>query len=90
MPYQIEVRRKARKALVRLRGQDQARIEAKIDALADDPRPPGCEPVKAATRGTYRVRVGDYRVIYTVLDDEQVVVVARVIRRGERTYKGLR
>jgi mRNA-degrading endonuclease RelE of RelBE toxin-antitoxin system len=71
-----------------LRGQDQARIEAKIDALADDPRPPGCEPVKAATRGTYRVRVGDYRVIYTILDDEQMVVVARVARRGSTPTKG--
>ena len=71
------------------RPQAGAGREAKIDALADDPRPPGGEPVKAATRGTYRVRVGDYRVIYTVLDDEQVVVVARVARRGEHTYKGL-
>ena len=89
MPYQIEVRRKARKALVRLRGQDQARIEAKIDALADDPHPLGCEPVKAATRGTYRVRVGDYRVIYTVLGAERLIIVARVRKRDESTYRGL-
>jgi mRNA-degrading endonuclease RelE of RelBE toxin-antitoxin system len=36
------------------------------------------------------LRAGDYRVIYLVLDDEQVVVVARVARRNESTYRGLR
>ena len=89
MAYQIEVERRARKALLRLPRRVQARIAVTIDALAEEPRPAGCQPVKAAPRGTYRVRVGDYRVIYTVLDDEQLVVVGRVVKRGERTYKGL-
>jgi mRNA-degrading endonuclease RelE of RelBE toxin-antitoxin system len=48
------------------------------EALAEDPRPAGCRPVKVAGAGTVRLRVGDCRVIYLVLDDEQVVVVARV------------
>jgi mRNA interferase RelE/StbE len=75
--------------MARLPRQDQARILAAIKALAGDPRPVGCSPVKTAERGTYRVRVGDYRVIYVVLDDEQVIVVARVARRSEGTYRGL-
>lgn len=58
-----------------------------IDALAEDPRPAGCTPVRAVPKGTYRIRVGDYRVICVVLDEEQVIVVARVARRGERSQE---
>ena len=43
-----------------------------------------------AEKGTYRVRVGNYRVIYVVLDNEGVVIIARVARRSESTYRGLR
>ncbi len=67
----------------------QARILATIKKLAAEPRPAGCRPVKGAEKGTYRVRVGDYRVIYVVMDGAQVVIVARVARRGESTYRGL-
>lgn len=88
--YRIEVERRVQKTLARLPRQDRARIEAAIDALAHDPRPSGCVSVKAAGPGTYRVRVGDYRVIYIVLDDEQVIIVARVARRREDTYRALR
>ncbi len=42
-----------------------------------------------AGKGAYRVRVGDYRVIYAVLDDERVVIIAQVTRRSESTYQGL-
>ena len=87
--YRIEIARQAQKALVHLPRQDQPRIVAAIDALAEEPRPAGCVPVKGAPRGTYRVRVGDYRVVYSVLDDERIIVVARVIRRSESTYREL-
>lgn len=90
MAYRIVVERRAQRALTRLPRQDQARVAAKIDALAEDPRPAGCTPVKTAEKGTYRVRVGNCRVIYVVLDDEQVVIVARVTRRSESTYRGSR
>lgn len=90
MAYRIDVERRVRKALLRLPRPVQARIAVTIDALAEEPRPAGCQPVKAAPKGTYRIRVGDYRVIYTVLDDEQLIIVGRVAKRGEHTYKGLR
>jgi len=63
---------------------------AAIDALVEDPRPVGCIPVRAAPKGTYRIRIGDYRVIYVVLDTEQTIVIARIARRGESTYRELR
>ncbi len=89
MAYQIRIGKRVRKEVARLPRQDQARILVAVKALAQDPRPPGCKPIKVAGQGTYRVRVGDYRVIYTVLDNERVVVVARVARRSESTYRGL-
>jgi mRNA interferase RelE/StbE len=88
--YQIEVSRRARKELAHLPQPALVRVTAVIDALAQDPRPEGCLPVRAAPKGTYRIRVGDYRVIYTVLDEEQAVVIARVVRRREDTYRGLK
>ena len=45
--------------------------------------------MKGAERGTYRVRVGDVRVVYVVLDDERTVILARVTSRSESTYRGL-
>ena len=65
------------------------RVDRAILALAEDPRPAGCRAVKDAPRGTYRVRVGTYRVIYTVLDADRVIVVARVRKRDESIYRGL-
>jgi mRNA interferase RelE/StbE len=54
---------------------------AAIDALALDPRPAGA--VKLAGRDDYRVRVGDYRIVYAVHDGERVVIIARVAHRRE-------
>ena len=89
MAYRIEIERRAGKELTRLAQQDQTRILAAIEALTENLRPTGCRPVQAAPKGTYRIRVGEYRVIYVVLDQGQVVVIARVARRGESTYRGL-
>ena len=73
----------------RLPGQDRDRILAALRTLAEDPRPSGCLPVQVAGRGTYRLRVGNYCVIYTVQDDEQQVIVTRIAKRDKSTYKGL-
>ncbi len=88
--YRIKIDAKAHKALRRLDKQDRERIIAAIDALAEDPLPLGCKPVKLAPRGTYRIRVGSYRVLYTVLSDDQIIAVSRIARRQERTYESLR
>ncbi len=89
MPYRIEIERRAHQALGRLPRRDRDRVVAAIEALAEDPRPAGCMPVRAAPRRTYRLRVGDYRVVYLVLDDQQVIIVARVATRSEATYRRL-
>jgi mRNA interferase RelE/StbE len=87
MAYRVEVERRAQKALDRLPKRDRSRVVTAIDALGEYPRPAGCVAVQAAPRGTYRIRVGDYRVVYVVLDNEKVIIVARVARRTETTYR---
>ena len=71
----------AARAYRRLHGKLQERITATIDGLAHDPRPPGA--VKLAGRGDYRIRVGDYRIVYAVDDEERLVIVARIAHRRD-------
>lgn len=87
--YQIELDPRALKDMARIPPRYRDRIEAVIDALGSDPRPAGCIPVKGTARGTYRIRVGEYRVVYGIQDAEKKVVVAQVARRREDTYRGL-
>lgn len=87
--YTIQISRRVRKEVKRLPAQDQGRIVATLKALANEPRPAGCEPVKTAEKGTYRIRVGAYRIVYVIEDTEKVILVARVSRRKEDTYRGL-
>ena len=71
----------AARAYRRLHGSLQIRIRDAIDALATEPRPGGA--VKLAGRADYRVRVGEYRVVYAVDDAERRVLVARIAHRRE-------
>lgn len=79
--YRIEVRPAALKSLRRIHPSDQARIHGAIVLLATDPRPPGARALQG--RPGYRVRVGDYRIIYSINDDLLLIVVVTVgHRRG--------
>lgn len=80
--YKVEIARRAVKSLARLPRREQQRIRAAIDLLADEPRPPGCAALKGEERA-YRVRVGDYRIVYEVYDDRLVVLVVRVGHRRD-------
>ena len=87
--WTIVIDRQPQKEMRRLPSDLRQRIDKAILALAEEPRPAGCKPVKDAPRSTYRVRVGAYRVIYSVLDSKKVIVVARVRKRDEIKYRGL-
>jgi mRNA interferase RelE/StbE len=65
----------------------QKRIVAKAEALAADPRPPGCEKLQSPTP-FWRVRIGDYRIVYEIKDDVLLVLVVRVAHRRE-VYRGV-
>lgn len=82
MTYEVRISRRAVKALASIERRDQSRIRAVIDLLAENPRPPACVAL-AGEHGVYRVRVGDYRVLYEVLDGVLVVQVIAVGHRRE-------
>jgi len=79
--YRVELRRLAQRALEKLPKSDfQAVIEA-IKGLAQNPRPRGIEKVKST--GLWRIRQGDYRIVYAIDDTAQVVTIVRVGHRRE-------
>lgn len=79
--YRVEVRPAAIRALRKVDPKMRPRIEGAIALLAEDPRPPASRPLTG--RAGYRVRVGDYRIIYTVHDDVLLVVVVTLGHRRD-------
>ena len=85
--YRVEAARsRIKHELKRIPEADRVRIATAVAELRDQPRPP--DAIQLAS-DIYRIRVGDYRVIYKVYDGEQLVLIGRVARRGEGTYKGI-
>ena len=77
--YRIEIKRSAVKELEAIPAKDRRRIATKIQALAGNPRPAGCD--KLSGHDKYRIRQGNYRILYTIEDD---VLVVTVIKIGDR------
>ena len=82
MKYTIEFKPSAYRQFKRFPSAIAKRIDARIIALADNPRPRGVEKLAGYERA-YRIRVGDYRVLYEIYDDVLVVYVIRVAHRRE-------
>jgi mRNA interferase RelE/StbE len=83
--YSVLIRESAAKELWRLPKKDLCRVVERIRGLASDPRPQGCEKLSAQER--YRIRQGDYRVVYSIDNDDRTVEVVRIGHRGE-VYRG--
>jgi len=65
-------------------GRDMAtRVETTIDRLAEAPRPPGCRMLRDRASRTWRVRVGDWRILYDIDESAGVVAVLRVFHRSQ-------
>ncbi|MDI3195748.1 type II toxin-antitoxin system RelE/ParE family toxin [Pseudarthrobacter sp. AL07] len=79
--YRIELRPAAIRALKKVHPEDRARIQGAIALLGQDPRPP--KAIALSGRPGYRVRVGDYRIIYTIQDDVLLVVVVNLGHRRD-------
>ena len=79
--YKLLIKRSAAKELERLTLQDRRRISARIQALGADPRPPGGEKLSGEEK--YRVRQGDYRVLYVIDDGAQTVTVVSIGHRRD-------
>lgn len=80
--YTVEIARRAIKSIAGLPRREQLRVRAAIDLLADEPRPPNCVAL-AGEESVYRVRVGDYRIVYEVVDARLVIHVVRVGHRRD-------
>ena len=81
MLYTVSIKRSAQKALIRLPENDYQRVFAAIEALANDPRPEGSKKLKG--RDGWRLRIGNYRVIYEINDRALTVLVVDVVHRRE-------
>jgi mRNA interferase RelE/StbE len=86
--YNVRIKRSAAKEIEAIgQRRDRQRVVARIEGLAEDPRPEGSEKL-AGSSDLYRVRVGTYRILYAVDDAVRVVAVTRVGHRKE-AYRGL-
>jgi mRNA interferase RelE/StbE len=79
--YKIEVRKSASKELATLQKRDCGAIVQKIRVLSTDPRPVGAEKLSGDNK--YRIRHGDYRVLYEIDEREKRVIVVRIAHRRE-------
>jgi len=82
MSYRIELSPSAARQLRKLDGAPRRRIQAAIELLADDPRPPGATKLVGGD-GEWRVRTGDYRIVYEIRDHVLLVLVLAVGHRRE-------
>ena len=82
MTYSIEFQPAARRELRKLPPQIQKQIMPHIDALAANPRPSGVVKLENKSE-LYRVRSGDYRIVYIIQDDALIVLVVKIAKRGD-------
>ena len=81
-PFSIQWRNSTRKDIRSLPRQEVARVVEAVGELAKDPLPHGSHKLAGSER-TYRIRVGDYRVVYEVFSDSRIVEVQRVRHRKD-------
>jgi mRNA interferase RelE/StbE len=84
--YRLSIKPSAAKEIEALPKNDRIRVIKRIKGLSDNPRPPGSE--KLSGNDKYRVRQGQYRIVYSISDEELVVLVVKVANRRD-VYRGI-
>jgi len=84
--YELVLHPRVQRELDRVPRQDFARVDAAILALRNTPRPMGVQKLED---DLHRIRIGNWRVIFAVQDSMHRIVVLRVLRRSEKTYRHL-
>jgi len=79
--YKLLIKPSAAKEIEALPMKDRRRIVAKMEALSGNPRPPGSEKLSGEEK--YRVRQGDYRVLYSIQDSSTTVTIVKIGHRRE-------
>ena len=82
MKYRVEIKRSAQKEIRLLPKNVLHRVLAKIKTLADNPKPSGCKKI-VGSENTWRIRVGNYRIVYNIFDEVLVVEVITVRHRKD-------
>ena len=80
--YRVELSSRAERAFRNLPAETQRRLVPAIQALGQNPRPSGCKKL-SAEGSVWRIRVGDYRIVYHIRDDELLVLVVKLGHRRE-------
>jgi mRNA interferase RelE/StbE len=84
--YRVVLTSSAERELKKLPSDVVARIVPRLQTLASNPRPAGCKKLHGGDR-EWRIRVGDYRVVYTIDDRKSLVEVTRIRHRSEVYYR---
>jgi len=79
--YNVRIKRSAANELEGIPLNDRRRIVHRIESLGTDPRPPGCEKLSGDEK--YRLRQGDYRILYEIVDRELIVTVVKIGNRRD-------
>lgn len=79
--YSVRIKRSAAKELEAVPPKDRKRIVRRIEGLATDPCPPGCEKLSGEEK--YRLRQGNYRILYEIIDQELIVTVVKIGNRRD-------
>ena len=89
MPYRIDYTEEARRALHTMPGNYRQRTRRLVEALANNPHPPGSRKLRDLP-GYYRIRLDRWRIIYRIDDEDLVVTILRIARKaGPETYHDL-
>ena len=82
MLYQVEIAPSAQRDFKRLPHEIVRRVDAAILSFEENPRPQGCAKLEGSDND-YRVRIGDYRILYEVNDAKKIVTIAHVRKRSD-------
>ena len=88
MNYTVHIKQSALRSLQRLAKPDRARVDQVLVKLGVNERPAGAIPLSGTGEGLWRVRAGDWRVVYQIDDANQIVLVVLIAHRRE-VYRGL-
>ncbi len=89
MSYRLRIPKGVQREIERLPGHIRPRIQRVIAGLAVEPRPENASELEEELAGLWRIKLENYRIIYSIDDDLVVVEVVRVARRTPKTYLGL-
>lgn len=87
MSWNLQIERKAQKALKKIPNPYKANLIETIDRLSANPRPDGCKKLKG-NENLWRIRVNDYRIVYHIKDEQLLILIIRIGHRKD-IYEGL-